>query len=112
MYRVSCPVEAFAVSWRGVESGPELLYPLLGACQAEDSLDIGRWTASAFGVTVGVAQLTLFLQVDAALGDHNWHVAVDVALSMLVKQGNRHVRIRYALYQRHAEDAGQCSLCV
>jgi hypothetical protein len=60
----------------------------------------------------GVVRLTLFLQVHAAFCDHDWHVAVDVALSVLVEQRYRNVRVWYALDKGYAEYAWKCSLCV
>jgi hypothetical protein len=60
----------------------------------------------------GVVRLTLFLQVHAAFCDHDWHVAVDVAFSVLVEQRYRNVRVWYALDKGYAEYAWKCSLCV
>lgn len=56
--------------------------------------------------------LTLFFQVNSALCDDNGHVAVDVALAMLVEQRDGDVGIGYALDEWHAKDAGERSFCV
>ena len=48
---------------------------------------------------------TFLFQEDAAFGDHNWHVAVDVALTVLVEERYGDVRIGDALYEGHTKDA-------
>jgi hypothetical protein len=56
-------------------------------------------------------QPTLLLQVHAALGDYDGHVAVYVALSVLVEERYCDVCVWYTLYEGYAEYAWLC-LCV
>lgn len=48
VHRVACPVEAFAVAWRGIECSLELLDSLFRAGQSEDAFDIGGCGALAW----------------------------------------------------------------
>jgi hypothetical protein len=56
-------------------------------------------------------RLTLLLQVHAAFCDYDGHIAVDVALPVLVEQRYGDVRVRYALDEGYAKYTC-CGLCV
>lgn len=49
--------------------------------------------------------LTFLFEKNAALGDDDWDVAVNVALSFIVEQRNGDVGVSDALLERHSEDA-------
>lgn len=57
-------------------------------------------------------RLTLLLEVDSAFRNYDGHVAVDVALSVLVEQRDGHVGVGYALDEGYTEYAWLHGLCV
>lgn len=93
----------------------EFLDALLGSVQAEDALNTGRclcWrqhldSHSQWHQCQRAARelRTFFLQEDTAFCHHYRDVAVDVALSIIVDEGDRNVRVCDALAQRDAENA-------
>ena len=54
---------------------------------------------------------TFFLQEDAAFCYYNRNIAIDVALAVVIHEGNGNVRINDALSQRDAEDAWRFGFC-
>lgn len=57
-------------------------------------------------------QLTFLFEIDAAFCNYDGHVAVDVALPVLVEQRNCNIRIGYALDEGYSEYALLHGLCV
>ena len=55
--------------------------------------------------------LTFLFQKHAALGDHDWDVAIDVALAVFVEQGYRYICVGYALDEGYSEYALLCCFC-
>ena len=51
------------------------------------------------------SRLTFLFQKDAALGDDYWYIAVNVALSLIVKQRDGNIGVSYALVKWYSEDA-------
>jgi len=56
--------------------------------------------------------LTFFFQEDAAFCDHNWDVAIYVALAMFVEQGYGDIGVGYACDEGYTEDALWYSFCL
>lgn len=55
--------------------------------------------------------LTLFLQKHAALGDNDRYVAINVAFSVLIDEGDGNVGIGDTLAERNAENAVWSVIC-
>ena len=58
------------------------------------------------------SQLTFLFQIDSTLRNHDWHVAVDVALALIVVQTDGDVGVSYTFLQRHTKYALRgCEFC-
>lgn len=108
---ISSPVQTFAIAVWAVESDLELLDALLASGKSEDALNISCYARESARLEArhpASARITFILEEDSALGDDDWHIAVDVALTLFIKQADRNVCISYAGLERDTKDTWCC----